>query len=281
MKLLCTLLLGLVVVVGCKKASPPTTTGSPATDEDLHLPKIETRADSVAMAAYQASGGPRAWTRLRYVRFDFGVETESTKRVFRRHLWDRFDGQYRVEWERGPDSSFVILLNVQDRNGQAYINGEPVDESRREGLVARGYEAFINDTYWLLAPVKLLDPGVIRTFVPDSSDAITDVITTTYADVGLTPDDQFWFWVDHETGKVTRWAFQLQGEKDKPPTNFVWGDFKQFETEGGTVKLIPRKSGPTRALMTDHIAVPADVADGAFTEPEAQLLTDAWTTGTK
>jgi hypothetical protein len=281
MKAFPALFLCVAVLASCTERSDNQVVTPADSSTTFRLPPIETRADSVALAVFEACGGPSAWADLRYLRFDFGVDGPGGKRVFRKHLWDRYDGNYRVEWESGTDSTYVILLNVNSRDGEAFMNGKSAGPDRQEELVARGYEAFINDTYWLLAPVKLLDPGVTRSFVPDSSDSQTDVITTTYTNVGLTPGDQFWFWVNRADGKLKRWAYSLQGAGSRRPTSFDWGDYEQFETEGGLLRLIPRKDGATRALVTDNIAMPESVSPVAFTDPNPVLQSDLWITDSK
>ncbi len=236
------------------------------------LPPIRTKADSIALSVFEAFGGPEAWAKIRYLRFDFGIEDGETKTVYRKHLWDRYEGTYREEWTAGNDSTYVVLLNVQSQEGTAYLNGEAVGGEESEELVRKGYRGFINDTYWLLAPVKLLDPGVTRLYLPGWSDQENDVITTTYDNVGLTPDDQFWFWVDKDSGKLVRWAYVLEGNEKSAPTIYEWGDYESFVTDAGTIKFIPRKIGPAgRDLLTDNIAIPLSVEDDAFTNPMPQL----------
>lgn len=257
-------LLASALLAGCAANESPTTTVD-------WLPSIETRADSIAMQVFEAYGGPDAWSKVRYVRFDFGRESEAVKQVFRSHLWDRHSGDYRLEWSAGDDSTAVVLFNVNDRSGSAYINGEPLDSAATDNFVQRAYRGFINDTYWLLAPIKLLDPGVTRAYVPDSSTAEVDVITTTYEGVGLTPGDQFWFWVDRDTGMMTRWAYQLQGRKDQAPTNWMWMECTNFEHSAGPVVICPRKSWGDSALMTDGVDLPEMVAEDAFSRPTPML----------
>jgi len=259
---------------GAENQSSTDTSGQSTAEDALvafDLPPIQTRADSIALRIMEAHGGVDTWRRIRYVRFDFGFENEDGKRVARRHLWDRFENRYRVEWQAGQDSTAVVLFDTDTRDGKAYVAGAPVPDSVAADLIERGYGAFINDTYWLMAPMKLLDPGVTRAYVPDSSGADYEVITTTYENVGLTPDDQFWFWMDADTGMLARWAYLLQGRKDQPPGMWNWQECEPVATEAGTVRLCPRKSGGATSIMTDNISLPADVADDAFSNPDPML----------
>lgn len=273
------LLLLTATFLGCE---PEAADDAPDVDE----PVVETRADSVAMALYDALGGPEAWATVPYLRFNFAVGQNDDQNVVARHLWDRQSGDYRLEWEGGEDSTYVALFDVEafgegargadnpGEAGQTYLNGEAVDEAENAEYMEQAHQRFVNDTYWLLAPVKAFDPGVNRAYVPDSSDAETDVITLTFGEVGITPDDQYWLYVDRETGLLTQWAFHLQGmDEEDPPAFYEWADYESFDVPGGTVRLAASKSGRDNGttLYTDALDIPESVPDGMFTDPEPRL----------
>ncbi|GAB5520464.1 MAG: hypothetical protein RhofKO_27150 [Rhodothermales bacterium] len=236
---------------------------------------VETKADSVALAALNASGGADALAALRYLRFNFGFDRNGEVSVGREHLWDRVTGRYRVEWEGGEDSTYVVLFNVNDHEaGQTYLNGQAVAEEDNASLLQRAYSGYINDTYWLLFPAKLLDPGVNRAYIADSSNAERDVITLTFEGVGLTPGDTYWVYVDKASGLVNQWAFRLQNaDADSEPRFYKWLDYQALQTPAGPVNLSPRKESPngTFALLTDALNAPASVEDALFTDPMPRL----------
>ncbi|MEM1096945.1 MAG: hypothetical protein AAGJ10_20295 [Bacteroidota bacterium] len=235
---------------------------------------VETKADSVALAALNASGGEAAMAAMRYLRFNFGAERGGQANVSRRHLWDRVTGRYRAEWEGGQDSTYVVLFNTNDYEaGQAYLNGTPVAADENDDLVFRAYRSYINDTYWLLFPAKLLDPGVNRQYVADSSNAERDVITLTFEGVGLTPGDTYWVYTDKATGEVTQWAFKLQNRPGGVPSFYRWSDYQELSTPEGPVYMSARKSSldGSFALLTDGLAAPASVDDAVFTDPTTPL----------
>jgi hypothetical protein len=235
------------------------------------LPPLRTRADSVALRVYEAMGGPEVWSAARYLQFQFGRESDGVRQVFRKHAWDRWTGQYRVEWQQGLDSAYVVLFNVNTRQGRAYLNGGAVPTSAEAALLADAYEGFINDTYWLLMPVKLLDPGVYRTYVPDSSNAVQEVIELAFGSVGLTPGDRYWVYVNRATGLVDRWAMVLQGNPTAAPRVNQWTDYQTFETPAGALRLAVRKQGARSALMTDGLVVSVTVPPDLFTDPRPRL----------
>jgi hypothetical protein len=239
------------------------------------LPPLETRADSIAMRALESLGGPRAWASLPILRFDFGNERDGTRSVSRRHLWNRKSGAYRLEWNRGADSSYTALFNVNSRDGQVYLNGEPLDADQNREQLAGAYRGFVNDTYWMLMPVKMLDPGVIRTHVPDSSDGQHEVVMLSFEEVGLTPGDRYWVYVDRESGRVDRWAYILQSmPPDGPASVFEWTGYEEHPSPRGAVHIATRKQVPAGnyAVLTDNVSTPERVPAELFSDPAPGLL---------
>jgi len=230
-----------------------------------------TRADSVAVRAVATAGGLAPWQSVRYIGFSFGFEANGSTRVAARHLWDRRDGEYRVEWSLSPDSTIVVLLNVGSREGRAFVNGSQVYDP---GLVDQAFTRHINDTYWLLAPFKMLDSGVRREFIADSSTADTDVIRLTFDNVGLTPGDTYWISVDRKTDLVKKWTYFLQGwGDDRSPETYLWRGYGSYEAPAGVVRLASRKDHVSgrRSVLTSDITLPGSVEEDIFTDPKPRL----------
>jgi hypothetical protein len=255
-----------ILIGGCTAESPAP--GPDAADREIVL---ETRADSVAMMAYEASGGD-AWDDVRYLRFDFAVESNGQRGPTRRHLWDLATGDYRIEWPAGTDTTVVVLFNVDTRTGNAYVGGDLVEGARAEQMLESAYSRHINDTYWLMAPHKVFDPGAVRTYVPDSSSAAAEVLQLSFDNVGLTPGDRYWMKVDPATGDLAGWTYILQGSPDRT-SMYGWTNYRAFERPGGTIRLSERKEavGAARAVLTDHVALPAAMSADVFSDPSATM----------
>ena len=219
--------------------------------------------------------GIEAWETLPYLRFDFAVEGGGQAQVVARNLWNRSTGAYRVELPDTANTVIIVETNASSPgnvSGMAFQNGEEVTGETKADLLATGYQRLINDTYWLLAPLKVLDEGVNRSYVADSSDAEHDVLHLTFGDVGLTPDDEYWLYVDKDTGQLDRWAFRLQSmADDAPPAVFDWTGYKTLNAPGGEVRLAERHEGGSRAILTNNLSAPESVPDDAFTSPEPML----------
>ncbi len=268
----------LLLAAGCADGEAP---GSepPAGVSTAERPALETRADTVAMRLYDALGGPAAWEALPALRFDFAVargggETQTVAR----HLWNRQTGDYRVEWSPHPDTTYTALFNVAGAEGapsggQVYRNGTSVEAARREALMEQAYQRFINDTYWLMAPVKLFDPGVRRAYAPGSSTAGVAVITTSFEGVGLTPGDRYWLFVDEASGRLQQWAFHLQGMDDEAaPRTYTWTGYETLDTPAGPVHVATEKNSPAGGgIRTPVYPMDGPPADSMFSMPEPML----------
>jgi hypothetical protein len=259
----------LILLSGCQP-EPEASAGAATVER----PALQTRADSVAMTLYDSLGGPEAWASLPYLRFDFAGERDGQRTVRNKHLWNRMTGDYRLEWLVGTDSNYVALFNVNTRDGQMYLNGQPVDTTAQANLLQRAYRSFVNDTYWALVPVKTFDEGVTRTYVPDSSNAQYDVIQLSFNNVGLTPGDRYWLYVNKETGQMDRWLMMLQSmDSTAAPRVLQLTNYETFQAPAGPIKISTRKGTPgaNTATLTDNVETPQDVPADMFTDPNPRL----------
>ena len=222
----------------------------------------------VGKALWSALGGDDGWNRARYLRFDWIVEREGKRVVARSHYWDRYSGRYRVD---GVDEGkpYSVYFNVNTRAGEAVVDGKKVtDVAQAKKWVNDGYEAFINDSYWLLAPFKIFDPGVSLSDGGEDkgpNGEACDVLKLSFAGVGLTPKDVYWLYVDKKTHLVDEWKFVLNGES-KPPSAFAWSDWKKV----GTIELSSMRQGIGKAsvIRFDNLKVSTDVDEAALTPPK-------------
>lgn len=260
------LLLVFILVTGCE--STPEQGRGAASDTMA----VETRADSIAMKAYEAMGGPDAWAALPALRFDFASGNDTSRTLRASHLWNRQTGEYRVEMPAGADSVYVALFDIDTREGDVYLNGVEADSATARQVLEQAYRRFINDSYWLLMPVKMMDPGVTRVYEADSSASGEDVVRLSFEGVGITPGDQYWVYIDPESGRVNRWAFRLQGHPpDHVPQPIRWTDYKSIDTHAGTITVSERKVRNGSVTYTDNVSVPEELPEGAFSDPNPIL----------
>ncbi len=208
--------LALLVVASCMPAPPAD-------------PKV--RAEQIADQVMDALGGKRAWDGLRGLRWSFGVSVNDSVKSERRHAWDRTTGQHRVEGVNRAGQKYVIFHTVGDTTqGAAWVDGVAIEGDSLHKLVKRAEALWINDTYWMLMPYKLRDPGVTLAWAGDTTleNHHYDRIALSFANVGMTPGDHYWVWVDRSDRRVTRWDMVLEGDTP-PPATYSWEGWEQHE----------------------------------------------------
>lgn len=160
-------------IVACA-TEPPVARETPAP------PPRPVEVDPVARRVVERAGNPYSEPGLS---FTFEVDG----RPVRWHRWDVSGGRAEVTWVDQRGSCTVVT---------------PVPYAGEDPLQKQAWSYFVNDQYWLLAPSKVLDPGV-------EARSTGDVLELSFASVGLTPGDRYRLTVDPE-GDVTAWDFTLQ-----------------------------------------------------------------------
>src|ERR1043165_7100994 len=135
-------------------------------------------ADARAHRALDAIGGP-AWDKARYFEFAFSVSRGEERGTSFPQRWDRVTGEYRVSGTDPKRNEFLVIMNVNTKKGRAWLNGEEVHDSRLDDTLMLAYRRFVNDTYWLLMPLKMSEAGVKREALgerPDSCGRTSGVV---------------------------------------------------------------------------------------------------------
>jgi len=217
--------------------------------------------DSVVDHLNQALGGRPAWDGTHYIRFNFlGRRT---------HWWDKWTGRHRVEWDTKEKQHSVVLENVNTKEGSAWLDGKKLEGEKAQEMLKNAYGAWVNDTYWLIEPYKLRDPGVNLSYAGEEKlDGKTyDKLAVSFGTVGLTPGDRYWVYVNRDSGLVDRWEYILQDmPKEGPPTAWRWEGWQKY----GNIMLAPHRVqvGGDRKLELTDIAVFDQLPDSVFTSPE-------------
>lgn len=264
----------LFALIGCTPPESDTAATQFLTDP-LFTPTLETAADTLAFRA-ASFAGQEAWERTPYLAFRFGrAETEAdsaSSPASRRHLWNRTTGDYRVDIPR-RDTLYTVFLDVTpptgaERSGTAYRDGKLLSGEEAMQWLDSAHGMFVNDTYWLLAPFKLFDPGVTRGLDPSEDTATEKALTLTFDGVGRTPGDRYWLYVDRQSGRVTGWKFHLQSQPEAGARIDRLG-YRTFETPNGTLRIATRHETGDRDLYSDALSLPESVDADAFTDPAA------------
>lgn len=235
-----------------------TTAAAAATESDP-------RAVRVAEQVMKALGGRAAWDALPGIRWSFGSSVRDTVRSVRRHAWNKHTGEHRVQGNLRSGEPFVLLHTVGDTtSGLAWVNGNPIEGDSLRSLLRRAHAMWINDTYWLLMPYKLRDPGVTLTWEGEVKEGghTYDKLGLAFDGVGLTPGDRYWVWVNRRNSRVERWEMLLQG-RQPPPTVWTLEDWQQHD---GLWFATSHRQGDTN-VFTHSIEAVTQFPVGTFTAP--------------
>ncbi|MCA9295224.1 MAG: hypothetical protein KC983_01880 [Phycisphaerales bacterium] len=267
--MLCVSMVQAVCMVrGAGAADPPTSqpaaaptsqpTSQPARGDDAPAFNAEGSdqfAIELADQVMAAMGGQQAWDDTHYLRWTFFGR--------RTLLWDKFTNTVRIDMN-GPDGGpIVLIVNLTTGDGVSFRDGAEIPGDDGQLVRKNAAKMWINDSYWLLMPYKLKDPGVtlrwVRTYVGDDGHPF-DVIELTYDKVGATPQNKYHVHIDRARNLVTKWEFFRDANDEAALLSTPWTDWKRY----GSILL---SSGRGEMSLTD-IAVFDDVPATAFTSPE-------------
>jgi hypothetical protein len=221
-------------------------------------------AKDVAGQVMQALGGKEAWDATHFLRFTFAGR--------RTHHWDKWTGRHRLEGQSQDGHKYVVLHNINTHQGDAWVDGKKVEGEEAKQWLERAYGAWVNDTYWLLMPYKLQDPGVNLSYegTEQLEGNTYDKLHLSFDHVGLTPGDEYWAYVNRDTHLMDRWAYLLQAEPGEAratePTAWRWQGWQKY----GKILLAPTRAQVTgdRKLELGDIAVFDTLPDTVFTSPD-------------
>jgi hypothetical protein len=162
------------------------------------------------------------------IEFDFAVFTKGTKVHSVHHEWDVSHRTDEVTWRARDGRALRAKVDLGTKRGKAWKNREPFAGEEARAALGEAFERWTNDTYWLVAPYKVRDPGVLLTSEGEAEvgGKPVDVIRLRFDHVGLTPGDTYRMYVDQASHLVVRWDFVLEGKPGEPHA-WDWTDWKR------------------------------------------------------
>jgi hypothetical protein len=223
--------LPLVLAAGCGAfTAAPENPPAPGFD----LAGSDPHAVALADEVMRALGGRAAWDDVRVLRFNFFGR--------RRHVWDKWTGDVRVE-----EGDRVVLMNVDTGRGRAFEKGvEVADAAALAAALDRAKKQWVNDTYWLVMPFKLKDTGVTLRYGGQAELAagrVADVLVLTFAGVGFTPQNKYEVLVDRDTKLVAEWRWFERATDPTPKLVTPWAGWRDCDGI-----LLAGDRGPGREL---------------------------------
>lgn len=160
-------------------------------DEDLPRGTKGTQAEQLATKMLNALGH-EAYKNTNYLEWTFKK---------RHHFkWNKAKNTCEVYWK---DYKVDLDLNSPSQS-VVFQNAQKVEGKDAQELIEKALSYFNNDSFWVVAPYKVLDSGTERRVV--NLDNGTEALMVTYNSGGTTPGDSY-LWHLEDSGKPK--SFQM------------------------------------------------------------------------
>ncbi|MEQ9307003.1 MAG: hypothetical protein RJQ14_24025 [Marinoscillum sp.] len=145
-------------------------------------------------------------------------------------IWRKAEDSVVVMWD-----SYSVTFKTKTLDGGAFENDTRLKGQAHADALTKAWEFFANDSFWLVAPFKVRDPGTSRQYVKTERG---EAILVTYASGGVTPGDSY-LWILDEHYRPKYWQLWTQ----KIPIGgieFVWHGWEEYQG----VWFAPQHQGP-------------------------------------
>jgi hypothetical protein len=187
----------------------------------LNIKAQDAKVKELQKAVFKAMGGQKNYKKTNIIRWTFFGN--------RTHTWDKKNDLLRIDYLK---ENTVILLNLRDSTGRVLKKGREITQADSLKMMLRdGRNAWINDSYWLLMPFKIADPGVNVAYkgldkTEDGKPA--DVLELTFNKVGVTPENKYLIYVDQSSKLITQWSHFTKASDPKPRFTMPWKDYQPY-----------------------------------------------------
>ena len=130
---------------------------------------------------------------LTSLNFEAFKQTEYMEWSFRdahHYKWNKAANTVEVSWD-----NIVVSLDTKVPANSLVLQASDAEDSHT--LIQTAFDYFNNDSFWLVAPYKVFDPGVRRSIVKHEG---KDALLITYTSGGSTPGDSY-LWILDDTGR--------------------------------------------------------------------------------
>lgn len=233
---------------------------------NLQAKESHQTAQQIANASVKAMGGRKNYDNTHYISWQFFGS--------RFHVWDKYTGDIRIEYDTGN----VLLMNIHSKQGRVWESGVEITEKNALNKKLQwGYEVWINDSYWVVMPFKLHDDGVNLTYSREDKSLDgqpVDVLTMTFNDVGVTPDNKYEVFFDKQTMLVREFAYYPTVDTLKPKFRLPWANWQRY----GKIKLADNrgKGGMAPVNVFDKLPVSVFKSPQPARDNQGRLISGAF-----
>jgi hypothetical protein len=192
---------------------------------DESIPRGERGPEAEALAEKMMKAvGAEAWKKIPYVAWSFRGEHH--------YVWDKKNHIAQVEWD-----DYTAVIDLNKISGKAEKGGKLLEGEEASKTIRKAWSYWCNDSFWLNAPVKAMDPGTIRKIVREEDEM--PKLLVQYETGGVTPGDAYLWILDEnylpQAYKMWVSIIPVGGVKA------TWADWQDFQ---GAKIATSHKLGP-------------------------------------
>ncbi|REE00097.1 hypothetical protein [Marinoscillum furvescens] len=135
------------------------------------------------------------------------------------YVWDKQQDSVQVSWDE-----FTVMLSTESIRGYAYRGERPLSGEQLDKVLWKAWEYFANDSFWLVAPFKVRDPGTSRSYVETDRG---HGLLVTYSSGGVTPGDSYLWVLDKHTYRPVAWQMWVS-IIPVGGVEFSWENWQQY-----------------------------------------------------
>ncbi len=182
----------------------------------------DAKAIEIANVVMENMGGRQAWDDLKVVSWNFfGARTL---------LWNKESGDVRIQF--GKSDSNIFITNIFTHQGIIKLDGvEQTEPDSIKKYTEMAESVWINDAYWLFMPFKLKDSKTTLKYLNiDTAEGgvYSHVLELTFNEIGDTPENKYWVYVDTTEMLVNQWAYFSIASDSLPRFTTPWTDYKMY-----------------------------------------------------
>lgn len=159
------------------------------------------------------------------------------------YVWNKAQDSVNVQWD-----DMEVMLSTETLRGYAYRQGRALDGNDLDEALWTAWKYFANDSFWLVAPFKLRDPGTTRAYVETDQGP---GLMVTYSSGGVTPGDSYLWILDEVTFRPVAWRMWVS-IIPVGGLEFSWSNWQSYDG----VWLATVHQGPLDLVITvENLAV--------------------------
>ena len=194
------------------------------------------KAIDIANKVMEAMGGRKNWDNTRFIRWNFfGSRTL---------LWDKKEKLVRIDSKK---EEYKAIVQLDKLEGKIWKDGALMTQpDSLSKYLKRAKSIWINDSYWLVMPYKLMDSGVTLKYIGEGQnekEVASHILELQFKDVGNTPENKYQVWVNKDNYLVSQWSFYPTASTEEPRFITAWENYEQH----GNI-LLSSSRGPNYTL---------------------------------